>query len=84
MPYKKADLSTVDWSKASFPLGIKCQGGTNPWLELDYMDLKLLEDALMRKVDGVVLAQVSDGLRQLAGWCEAAIAWADKNGVTPV
>ena len=81
MPYKEVDLNVVDWSKAAFPIGVACVGPQKPWLQLDYMDLKILEATLTRKIDGCAAAEGSQALQALADWCAVAIRWAEEKGI---
>ncbi len=77
-------LSTIDWSKAAFPIGVEIPGQENPWLGLDEEDLRILSALLLkqlirRRPDGVeftdAIADSSPKLKMLGEWAQAAAMW---------
>jgi len=82
-------LDTIDWRRASFPLGIAVAGKKTPWLALSLLELRTLHNLLTKSLplatvgaDGTVsvnkldpAAEVMPGLATLSKWLEAVIAF---------
>lgn len=83
---------TIDWSRASLPVGVDVQG-ERPWLKLTEEELSALVKVLtkglrisLKQPDGreVVhelepIADVMGGLKTLARWAEGALQWKRAN-----
>lgn len=85
-------LDTIDWSRASFPIGVET-AGHRPWLALSLSELRILRNLLTKPLplakkldDGHVTvdtlpppADECEGLATMAKWLDAAIAWKTAN-----
>ncbi len=85
-------LDTIDWSRASFPVGVETARG-GPWLGLSLDELKVLRNLLTKPIplakrldDGHVTVDtlepaitVGENLASFAKWLDAAIAWKTAN-----
>lgn len=85
-------LDTIDWSRASFPIGVET-AREMPWLALSLDEMRVLYYLLVKPLplgrelnDGHVTIEVMEpassvgpGLDTLTKWLKAAIAWKQSN-----
>ena len=85
-------LDTIDWSRASFPIGVETKDA-RPWLALSLGELQILHRLLTKPLplakkmdDGSVVVTViepameaGENLGHMVKWLEAAIAWKTAN-----